>query len=322
MVIQKELLRSYVLVLLLLLLGCATTSQHDVFLFSYFKGNGEDGLHLAYSRDGFNWHPLNADQPFLKPDVGNAKLMRDPCIVQGPDGKFHMVWTAGWWEKGIGIAHSTNLKEWSQQQLIPVMSHEPTSVNCWAPEIFYDKASRQYLIYWATTIPGRFPETEDTGDNGPDVTLNHRIYYVTTTDFQTYSNTKLLYDDGFNVIDATIVKNGKQYVMFIKDETVRPEPKKNLRIAFADHISGPYSPASAPITGNYWAEGPTVIRVDNRWLVYFDKYTAHRFGVIASHDLQTWTDLSDSLHVPDGIRHGTVFRVDESILHGLLTVGQ
>ncbi len=23
-------------------------------LFAYFKGNGEDGLHLAYSDDGFN----------------------------------------------------------------------------------------------------------------------------------------------------------------------------------------------------------------------------------------------------------------------------
>ena len=31
--------------------------------------------------------------------------MRDPCLVAGPDGQFHLVWTTGWWDKGIGIAH-------------------------------------------------------------------------------------------------------------------------------------------------------------------------------------------------------------------------
>ena len=28
-------------------------------LFSYFTGNGEDGLHLAYSHDGLTWETLN-----------------------------------------------------------------------------------------------------------------------------------------------------------------------------------------------------------------------------------------------------------------------
>ena len=28
---------------------------YPCYLFSYFKGNGEDGLHLAYSNDGLKW---------------------------------------------------------------------------------------------------------------------------------------------------------------------------------------------------------------------------------------------------------------------------
>ena len=28
------------------------------YLFSSFRGNGEDGLHLAYSPDGLKWTPL------------------------------------------------------------------------------------------------------------------------------------------------------------------------------------------------------------------------------------------------------------------------
>ncbi len=67
----------------------------SVWLFTSFRVNGEDGLHLAYSRDGYKWTALKNDQSFLAPAIGN-KLMRDPCIVQAPDGMFHMVWTTGW----------------------------------------------------------------------------------------------------------------------------------------------------------------------------------------------------------------------------------
>lgn len=58
--------------------------EHDVYIFSYFKGNGEDGLHLAASNDGLKWVALNGNKSFLTPVVGNDKLMRDPCIIQGP----------------------------------------------------------------------------------------------------------------------------------------------------------------------------------------------------------------------------------------------
>ncbi|HEX2490825.1 MAG TPA: glycosyl hydrolase, partial [Blastocatellia bacterium] len=44
------------------------------YLFAYFKNNGEDGLHLAYSRDGLKWKALNEDKPYLTPAVGGEKL--------------------------------------------------------------------------------------------------------------------------------------------------------------------------------------------------------------------------------------------------------
>src|SRR5262245_33981799 len=79
------------------------------YLFAYFKSNGEDGLHLAYSHDGLKWKALNEDKPYLTPAVGGEKLMRDPCVIQGPDGVFHMVWTTGWRGREIGVAHSKDL---------------------------------------------------------------------------------------------------------------------------------------------------------------------------------------------------------------------
>ncbi|MBK9492703.1 MAG: hypothetical protein IPO07_30960 [Haliscomenobacter sp.] len=74
------------------------------------------------------WSSLNAaDKSYLQPVVGTSKLMRDPCIVQAPDGVFHMVWTSGWTERGIGYASSRDLITWSEQQYLPVMDYEPTA---------------------------------------------------------------------------------------------------------------------------------------------------------------------------------------------------
>ena len=283
--------------------------QKEVYMFSYFMGNGEDGLHLAYSYDGLKWEALNDNKSFLTPKVGEDKLMRDPCIIKGPDGKFHMVWTVSWKEKGIGYASSEDLIHWSEQKSVPVMVHEPTARNCWAPEIFYDDDTKQYLIFWSTTIPGRFPETENTGDEK----YNHRMYYTTTRDFETFSPTKLFYDQGFNVIDGTLIKEGGQYVLFLKDETRTP-PQKNIRIAISDKLTSDYSKPSQPITGDYWAEGPTPIKVGDYWIVYFDKYRDGKYGAVRSKDLKNWEDISDKISFPEGTRHGTAFKVSMNIL--------
>lgn len=294
-----------VLVFLTLLLNASLNAQTDsVYLFCYFKGNG-DGLHYAYSDDGYKWKSLFNDSTVLKPTVSKDKLFRDPCIVKGGDGKYHMVWTVSWADKGIGFASSPDLIHWSEQHFIPVMAHEDSARNTWAPEINYNPKKREYIVYWATTIPGRFPQ-KDTSAEGRK--WNHRIYYSTTKDFKTWSKAALLYEPGFNVIDATIAQDGKRHVMFLKNETRQPA-EKNIRIAYADKITGPYSQAGPPITGAYWAEGPTAVKVAGQWMVYFDKYTEKKYGAVMSTDLVQWTDVSDKVEFPKGIRHGTAFKV-------------
>ncbi|QEC78549.1 glycoside hydrolase family 43 protein [Mucilaginibacter ginsenosidivorax] len=291
----------------------AQNTGEGAYIFTYFKNNGEDGLHLAYSYDGLKWAALNQDSSVLKPKVGVDRLMRDPCVIKGPDGLFHMVWTVSWKERGIGYASSPDMIHWSEQQFIPVMAHEPLAQNCWAPEIIYNQADQSYMIYWATTIPGRFPETDEEGEK------NHRIYYVSTRDFKTYTKACLLYDPGFNVIDATIQKDGNRYVMFLKNETKKPVTEKNIRVAFSKYLTKDYSNASEPITGKYWAEGPTAVKIDNEWVVYFDKYTDHQYGAVKSADLKNWTDVSNQLKLPEGIRHGTVLAVSKAALKLLVS---
>jgi len=284
------------------------------YVFSYFKGNGEDGLHLAYSTDGLKWRALNGDSAFFKPTVGKEKLTRDPSIVRAPDGTYHMVWTAGWNEHGFGYARSNDLITWTNETYVPVMAHEPTAMNTWAPEIFYDEPRGRYMIYWATTIPGRF-KGDGTGGGGK---YNHRMYYVTTKDFTSFTKAKILYDQNFSVIDAFIVRDGDRHVMFLKDETEQP-PQKNIRMAYAGGSpDGYWSYPSTRITGDYWAEGPAVLRVGNRWIVYFDRYREHRYGALQSTDLRSWGEITSQLVVPPGMRHGTAFRVPAADAERLL----
>ena len=291
----------------------ASCTEKQSYLFSYFKGNGESGLHLAYSNDGYNWIALNNGRSFLSPELSQDKLMRDPCIIQGGDGLFHMVWTISWTENGIGYASSKDMLEWSEQKLISVMAHEDSVRNCWAPEITFDKVKSEYMIYWSSTVRGRFYDVNEPSEDN----YNHRIYYVTTKDFNTFSETKLLYEPRYNVIDATIVPDNGRFVMFVKDETLTP-PQKNIRIAYADKLSGPYSESSEPITGSYWAEGPTTVKIDNEWVVYFDKYVEGKFGAIRSKDLKNWEDVSDKITLPEGVRHGSIVKVTRSIVDNII----
>lgn len=131
--------------------------KEEMYLFSYFNGNG-DGLHLAYSTDGLKWETLRNDTVWLTPEIGKDKLMRDPSIVQDEEGTFHMVWTSGWWDQGIGYASSKDLITWSPQQEISVMKNFEGTRNTWAPELFYDKADKTFYILWSSTVPGAFPE--------------------------------------------------------------------------------------------------------------------------------------------------------------------
>jgi hypothetical protein len=300
------------IILFFIAVSLVLKGQDSVFMFSYFNNNGKDGLHLAYSNDGYSWIALNNDKSFLKPVLSKDSLMRDPCIIRGNDGLFHMVWTVSWNERGIGYANSKDLIHWSDQKFIPVMMHEDSERNCWAPEITYDQKKKQYMIYWATTIAGKY-QTDRTVENGYD----HRMYYVTTKNFKTFSRTKLLYDKGFNVIDATIVPDGNRYVMFLKDETRNP-PQKNIKISYSKNLTGEYTNVSKPITGDYWAEGPTVLKINNDWIVYFDKYRDHKYGAVKSSDLINWTDISDKISLPKGIRHGSIFKISKKELEPLL----
>jgi hypothetical protein len=316
-------------------LAHAAHSDAPVYLFSTFKEPEQDGLRFAFSHDGHHWS--NVPGLFLKARVGRG-LMRDPSVARGSDGTWHLVWTTAWrGDPGFGYADSKDLVHWSEQQFVPVMAHEPTTVNVWAPELFFDDKEGRFIICWASTIPGRFPDDQEARTN------NHRMYYTTTRDFKTFAPTKLFLDPGFSVIDCRILKvasrssgresapssskrpNGanlrslprddeRRYVLLLKDNT---RPQRNLRVAFGDSPLGPWKDFSAPFTDKL-TEGPTALKIGDDWLIYYDAYGRKAYGAAKTRDFKQFTDVTGEMTFPPGLKHGTAFVATRKDLAALL----
>ena len=118
------------------------------------------------------------------------------------------------------------------------------------------------------------------------------------------------------MIDATLLPANGRFHLIFKDETVKPT-KKHLRIAVADNPEGPFGPPGPPFT-RAWVEGPTSLRLGEKYIVYFDCYRDKHYGAVQSGDLVHWEDVTDRLSLPAGVRHGTALAVPGGVLAPLL----
>ena len=290
------------------------------WLFVGFKDDSKDGIYYATSLDGYHWKLANRGQPVEAPREP-GELMRDPFIQRAPDGTFRMVWTWAWYApQVIGYSESKDLMTWGSHRQLAVMENEPTALNVWAPAVYYEAAKNQWLIFWASTIPGRFPEdhsgdTAKSGDGSKE--LNHRIFFTTTTDFRTFAPAKVFFDPGYSVIDATVLsplKEGSDFTMIFKDERKSPL-KKYLVTASGPSLEGPWGHISEAIS-EPWSEGAAVIRVAAAagnpagYLAYYDHYSqGQHYGALFSPDLVHWKDALAQIDFPAGMRHGSFVQI-------------
>ena len=294
----------------------ADTAAITPWLFAGFKGNGEQGVYYAISQDGYHWTIANQDRPVFHQTQPN-ELMRDPFLQRGPDGTVHLVWTWSWNTPTIlGHSTSTDLIHWTPHQQLNVLANEPTAINAWAPALYYEPGQKRWLLFWSSTIPGRFPG-DDSGDSG----LNHRIFYTTTPDFVNLAPAKVFFDPGYSVIDATLIPTGTNYHLIFKDERKTPL-KKVLQTAEGPTMEGPWTNISPPISG-HWSEGAAIIRVKGGYLAYYDHYhDPQRYGALFSTDLKTWTNADDRVTFPAKLRHGSFLRITKAEYHRINNLQQ
>jgi hypothetical protein len=298
--------KKYILVMLFALCLWGVQAK-DIYVSTSFHEPATEGLRFIYSCDGIRWDSIQG--VFLRPEVGVQKVMRDPSIVKGPDGTFHLVWTSSWrGDQGFGYSTSKDLIHWTPQRFIAT-GMDTTTVNTWAPELFYDDIKHQFVVVWASCVPGKFPDGEEDHKN------NHRLYYMTTKDFKTFSKAQLFYEPGFSAIDATLVKRGaKDYVMVVKDNT---RPMRNIKVAFASSPYGPWSAASEAFTEQF-TEGPSTAKVGEWYYIYYDSYRHKIYGAHRTKDFKTFQNQTGTVTFPVGHKHGTVFMADEQLVEGLI----
>jgi hypothetical protein len=297
-----------------LLFGSCNKNKDDkepyLYLFTYFV-HQKGGMHLAVSKNGMDWHPLNNNQPVVKSTIGDS-LLRDPSMIRDKNGDFHLVFTSSWNNKGFGYASSKDLVNWGEQKFINVKKGilSDSIRNVWAPEMYYDEKKDTYYMIWASAK--RKIPTLKTGFKG-----DHKQYYIKTKDFESFTKPALLYGGHFSdmaIIDTYISHPhpDSSYYFFFKVEAdnLVDGGKKGIHYVSAPNLDGPYS-GMKPIPkarGN--CEGPTVTKVDGYWVVYYDSPR----GAALSRDLKNWEDISEKVDFPKGFRHGSVLKVKKSVV--------
>ncbi len=279
----------------------------SVYFFTAFHSNGEDGLYLVYSFDGYKWDDLNG--PFLKPELGTQKLMSDPSIVRGPDGTFHLVWTTSLkGDKGFGYAASKDLMNWSQQEFVGVMSDEEQTTYVLSPELYYDAKEQQFIILWASTIlPNYFQAfQEDTSDNP-------RLWYTTTRDFETFTKAKPFWDPGYSVRDSVIIQFNNKYVLIHNNNS---RMMQDLHAAFSDTPLGPWSYSTGSFTGKF-SKSPAVLKIGDELIVYYSVNNGEQYRAAKTRDFVIWTDMTSRVSLPRGYNYGIIFKSPRVILGNL-----
>lgn len=292
------------------------SKQKNLYLFSYFIKQ-DAGLQLAISKDGFKWVELNNGKAIFKPTIGDG-LLRDPSIIyDNKNDVFHLVWTTSWRNKGFGYSSSRDLLNWSDHHFISVQKgilDTPDLINAWAPEFFYDRKADEYMVIWASaTDTTRVPGWNFQGIN--------QQYYMRTKDFKAFSEPKLLFGSnlyGWLHIDCYIRYAYDQYYFFAKFYSQVGEGKHNsIYWMKAPSLGGPYSYPMQQIPGTVGGkkEAPCVIKVGDKWLMYYDTPK----GAAISEDLESWENITGQVEFPDKWRHGTAIEVKAHLLEPILT---
>jgi hypothetical protein len=309
------------------LMSCSQ-NQKTWYLWTSFveTADGRDGLHLAVSPDGMNWRMVKSDSSVFRQEKW---IMRDPCIARDESGVYHLVWTTAWntsETKSIGYARSNDLIHWEKEKIIPVMENEPETENAWAPEIFWDKREKNWIITWSSTVRGKYQETAHIYRDK----ANGRVYFMRTRDFETFTPSALLFDAGCLAIDQTYYQpNDSTYYIFFKADrdtgvTKTAKPERGILRVKGSSPTGPF--ALVPGRVNNWSEkdedgrieGPTIMKIGKEHILYYG--ASDYSGAYKSSDLKSWVRITDDMMAPKRYMHGTVIEISEDEAKKLLAL--
>lgn len=85
-------------------------------------------------------------------------------------------------------------------------------------------------------------------------------------------------------------------------------------------VEGPWGKISGPINES-WSEGPSVVKVGDEFVVYYDHYRAPRarYEGVETKDWVHWESVNDKMSFPDHSKHGSFFHVSDAEAERLLS---
>lgn len=304
-------MRTLVFAFVCLVASLYAAPTYSAYVMGYFKEspNGSansPAIHLAVSRDGLTWLPLNQNNFVVKPALG-TKALRDPFFYRMPDGTFTVLGTDNWNSEYIHIWSSPDLRTFTNERLVRL---NKTGMHSWAPEAFYDASKKQHAIIWSGN------------------TDRNRLYVSYTSDFVTVTDPVVFFDPGYSVIDGHMELDvGGYNVMFYKDE--RNDTKlfgtRSTTLEPGSFNTNTYTTGhGAPFAYGH-VEAPIVIKsVDSEtWRLWGDSYIPVNANFYAwqSNDIfaKTWTRIEHvSYTAPPNAKHGTIAAITETELTNLI----
>ncbi|MDR6197994.1 family 43 glycosylhydrolase [Siphonobacter sp. SORGH_AS_0500] len=303
---------------LFMLIGCleptlASTppkkEPNSAYLFVYFigKGNNQEAIRFAVSKDGYNYKALNYNQPVIASEAISATGgVRDPHILRSEDGQsFYMVATDmhtvkyGWGPNhGMVLLKSKDLVNWESSKIDITKTYpEFKDVNrVWAPQTIYDPVAKKYMIYWSM----RFGQDAD------------KVYYAyANADFTALESApKLLFTNpqGGSCIDADIINKDGVYHLFYKTEG----NGNGIKQSTAKNLTGPYTQHDEYLQQTKDpVEGSGVFKLNNSdsYILMYDVYTKGRYEFTTSKDLKKFTKVDHEISMNFLPRHGTVLPI-------------
>lgn len=318
--------------------AAARIDPFEGYAFSYFTGSSRAGENIFFAASNGNnalsWTELNGGQPVLTSSQGTRGL-RDPFLIRSPEGDtFYLIATdlsigsGTSWDDAVRrgslyleVWESNDLVNWSAQRHIRV---SPSNAgNTWAPEAYYDDELGAYLVFWASSLYA---------DNDPNHTGQsyHRMLYVTTRDFVTFSEPVIWQDQGMSRIDSTVIKEGNLYHRFTKDEgaggtgcsDIIQESSETLRDTLESWTI--IATCIGRDAGTQAVEGPTAFKSNpgdvngEKFYLFVDEYVNRGYIPLATADIANpdWT-VPSSFSLPRSPRHGTVIPVTAAELAAL-----
>jgi non-reducing end alpha-L-arabinofuranosidase len=284
-------------------------AQNTAYVMAYFtespQQQGADyGLHLAVSRDGLNWMPLNQNNPVVTPTAGTLGL-RDPFVFRKQNGTFVVIATDlrgtifNLNNQFLHVWDSTNLTSFTGYRRLQMHT---LATHTWAPTVFWDSSRGQYGIVYSA-------------NNGQDVFL---VNY--TSDFLTVSAPQVYFSPGFPVLDGDIVVDGSTTYLYFKN--------------LADgNLYGARSSTGAPNSYTTYTSGlrqgnaieaPLLLRtIQGGWRLWGDSFSPvnNDYYAWSSNNIGAngWTAMNQRDYTPPlNSKHGSMLAISEAEYNGLI----